>query len=656
MAVMPVFGVLGHTDHGKSTFLEKLTGANPMHLPEERKRGLTIQLGFAFWTPEGEGARPVTFIDVPGHERYLRNMLRGILGMDAALLMVAADDGPMPGTYEHLRASLYAGIRRCAVIITKADLVPPERVDEVRAELKDFLRGTLWADAPVFAFAAPGPDNLPQIRETLAEMVRETGDAAEAPDAPFAYYFVDRVFTAKGEGLITTGTLRGRPVQVGDALRLLPDAREVRVRKVVQDNTETEVAQPHSRVALNVTGIKRDQINPGDLLTSVSLKPGKGRFAAILALPPERWREQKPDWKRLEKQRKNLNLIVGSAVLQVQDLVIEPVDDACALAFFSVAEKLPQPPGIRCIIYETGATTISCGGRIVAAPELKLGRRRARRQALSTVAGILRDARVSAPDALSDETAATAGAALQLKISGSCNLASQPEMSLLPRELELAARHRFADALPSSEYLRSDDTVVARSVLKAEAEQAKRRLIEIHEQNPMAGAQELAKLTPKGAVIRSVAEDELRRLFTALELEYAGGKVGVPGAGGIPPQWRETYERIKQRFRGDPSQFPTLTVLKRDFPAASRLVSELLASGELHHLGAGAVITGEIYERWVGLIKKHLARSGQISVQEAKELTRASRKYIIPLLEQLDKRGITRRVEDVRKPGARFGE
>jgi len=457
MAVMPVFGVLGHTDHGKSTFLEKLTGVNPMHLPEERKRGLTIQLGFAFWTPEGEGARPVTFIDVPGHERYLRNMLRGILGMDAALLMVAADDGPMPGTYEHLRASLYAGIKRCAVIITKADLVPPERVEEVRAELEEFLHGTLWADAPVFAFAAPNPENMPQIRETLAEMLRDTGDA---PDAPFAYYFVDRVFTAKGEGLITTGTLRGKSVQVGDTLKLLPNAREGRVRKAVQDNTETEIVQPHSRVAFNITGIKRDQISSGDLLASTSLKPGNGRFAAMLALPPERWREQKPDWKRLEKQRENLNLIVGSAVLQVQDLIVEPLDDACALAFFSVAEKLPQPPGIRCIVYETGATTISCGGRVIASPEFTLGRRRARRKALSAVAEILRDARVSAADALRDETAAIGGTALELKLSGHCNLTAQPELSLLPRELELAARHKIADALASGEYLRSDDTVV----------------------------------------------------------------------------------------------------------------------------------------------------------------------------------------------------
>jgi selenocysteine-specific elongation factor len=245
---------------------------------------------------------------------------------------------------------------------------------------------------------------------------------------------------------------------------------------------------------------------------------------------------------------------------------------------------------------------------------------------------------------------------MEVKLTGSCDLAAQPELSLLPREVELAQRHKFADALPSGEYLRSDDTVVARSELKAEAEQAKRRLVEIHEQNPMAGAQELAKLTAKGAALRSAPEDELHRLFSALQLEFADGKVGVPGAGGIPPKWRETYERIKERFRGDPSHFPTLTVLKRDFPAASRLVSELLASGELHHLGAGAVVTGEIYDRWVGLIKKHLQRNGQISVQEAKQLTRASRKYIIPLLEQLDKRGVTRRVEDVRKPGARFGE
>jgi len=232
---MPVLGVLGHTDHGKSTFLEKLTGVNPMHLPEERKRGLTIQLGFAYWTPPG--AEQVTFIDVPGHERYLRNMLRGILGMDAAVLMVAADDGIMPGTLEHLRASLFAGFEHGMVLITKTDLVTPERVEEVRQELMEYLSGTLWEKAPVFPFAATKPDNLPEIKQALAQMAQ---DAGRRDEQPFAHYFIDRVFTIKGEGVVVTGTLRGQPVQVGDALHLFPEGREVRIRKLVQDNQEVE--------------------------------------------------------------------------------------------------------------------------------------------------------------------------------------------------------------------------------------------------------------------------------------------------------------------------------------------------------------------------------------------------------------------------------
>lgn len=649
---MPVLGVLGHTDHGKSTFLEKLTGVNPMHLPEERKRGLTIQLGFAYWTPPG--AEQVTFIDVPGHERYLRNMLRGILGMDAAVLMVAADDGIMPGTLEHLRASLFAGFEHGMVLITKTDLVTPERVEEVRQELMEYLSGTLWEKAPVFPFAATKPDNLPEIKQALAQMAQ---DAGRRDEQPFAHYFIDRVFTIKGEGVVVTGTLRGQPVQVGDALHLFPEGREVRIRKLVQDNQEVERAEIHSRVGLNLSGIKREQVSTGDLLTSTTIKPSKGRHAALLAFPPGHLSEVKADWKRLEKRGPELNIIVGSALLTVSSLLIHPIDDTHALAFVSVNEDMPMMPGRRCIIYETAAITISCGGRLVDAPDYAGLKRRRKLEALTEAAQLIERSLPAGSDLLGDASAAAASAALRLVITHSLKLSERPQLSLLPGQLELDTRQRVAEGLEKDVYIVADGFVAARGKLAAEVEHAKRRLTEILDANPMAGPQELGKVVPVDAAMRLLPEAELARLFTQAGLEFAEGKVGVPGAGGgIPPKWRDTYERIKERFRGDPGRFPTLTVLKQDFPAASRLISELLASGELVHLGAGAVITGEIHEKWVAQIKQFLSRRGQISISEVKDLTRASRKYVIPLMEQLDKKGVTRRDGEVRKPGARFAE
>ncbi len=651
---MPVLGVLGHTDHGKSTFLEILTGVNPMHLPEEQQRGLTIQLGFAYWTPEVSGAKQVTFLDVPGHERYLRNMLRGILGMDAAVLLVAADDGLMPGTYEHVRASLFAGFEHGIILITKTDLVPPQRAEEVRAQLVEFLQGTFWARMPLLTFSAMSPENMPEIKAKLYEMAQ----AAERHDEqPFAHFFVDRVFTAEGEGVVVTGTLRGKSLRVGDTLHLLPDGREVRLRKIIQDHNEVEQAQTHSRVALNIVGVKRDQINSGDLLNSTNVLPSTGRIAAVLSLPPEYMREREVDWRKLEKKCRDLNVNVGSTALSVTGLETFPLgNDGSVLAFITVDEKLPVMPGLRCIIYETGATTITCGGRICATPDYGHLRKARRFKVLEDAAKEVAPALMTGVSLTGDEAISAFGAALELNIIGLMSLTSRPELSLIPEAAETAARLRLADSLPKETYIRVSSAVIARSKLAAEVEHAKRRVTELLDANPMAGALELAKLLPKDAALLAVPPGELVRLFSSVGLEFADGKVGLPGASnGIPPQWRETYERIMARFRGDPSGFPTLIMLKQDYPAASKLISELMAKGMLIQLGAeGALVTGEVFDRWVGVIRQQLSHKGQITLGEAKEVTRTTRKYIVPLLERMDRMGITRRDGDIRKPGPKF--
>lgn len=651
---MPVLGVLGHTDHGKSTFLEKLTGVNPMHLPEERQRGLTIQLGFAYWTPDTPGAKQITILDVPGHERYLRNMLRGILGMDAAVLLVAADDGLMPGTYEHIRASLFAGFEHGIVLITKTDLVPPQRVEEVRAELVEFLHGTFWERMPLLTFSAVNPENLPEIKAKLYEMAQ----AAERHDEqPFAHFFVDRVFTAEGEGVVVTGTLRGKPLKVGDTLHLLPEGREVRLRKIIQDNYEVDQAQTHSRVALNIVGVKRDQINVGDLLGSTSVRPSSGMLAAVLGLPPAHMRERELDWRKLEKKCRDLHLNIGSTALTVESLEAVPLgEDGNALVLITVAEKLPVLPGLCCIFYETGATTITCGGRICSTPGFK-GLRKARRyEALAIACKNILAVAPSQAALASDEAVSLAGVALELELAGLMYHASQPTLSLIPEEVELQARKRLAKQLTGGEYITSDTATVSRARLASEVNYAKRRLTELLDANPMAGQVELAKLLPKDAALAVVPHEEIAVLFNSVGLEFASGKVGLPGTGdGIPPQWREAYERIMKRFRGDPSGFPTLIMLKQDFPAASKLLSELMAKGMLIQLGAeGALVTGEVFDRWVAQIRQQLARKGQITLGEAKEITRTTRKYIVPLLERMDRMGITRRDGDVRKPGPKF--
>jgi selenocysteine-specific elongation factor len=255
-----IIATAGHVDHGKTTLLQALTGINADRLPEEKKRGMTIDLGYAYW-PQPDG-RIIGFIDVPGHEKFLANMLAGVGGIDHALLIVACDDGVMAQTREHLTLLQLTSQPTITVVLTKADKVSAERIEEVQAEISTLLAGQ--EAAPVFVTAATTESGIPALRQHIQQL-------SEQPH-PYNHRFrlaIDRAFIVKGAGLVVTGTALSGEVNVGDSLWLTGADKPMRVRGLHAQNQQTPYARAGQRIALNISGsVEKTDITRGDWLLS----------------------------------------------------------------------------------------------------------------------------------------------------------------------------------------------------------------------------------------------------------------------------------------------------------------------------------------------------------------------------------------------------
>jgi len=263
-----IVATAGHIDHGKTVLVKALTGVDTDRLPEEKRRGVSIDLGFAYATLGGE--MPIGFVDVPGHERFVRNMLAGVTGIDFALLVVAADDGPMPQTVEHLAILDLLGLRSGAVALTKIDRVAPERVTEVRAAIETMMADTGLAGAPVFPLSGLTGDGIPALRDHLIE----AGRALEQRRARGGFRLaIDRSFTLSGAGLVVTGTVFSGEVRVGDRLVLSPSGKQVRVRSIHAQNREAATGRAGERCALNIAGpdLDRETVHRGDWVLATGL-------------------------------------------------------------------------------------------------------------------------------------------------------------------------------------------------------------------------------------------------------------------------------------------------------------------------------------------------------------------------------------------------
>ncbi len=271
---MRVVATAGHVDHGKSSLVQALTGVNPDRFEEERRRGLTIDLGFAH-------TEIISFIDVPGHVRFLRNMLAGVGGVDACMFVIAATEGWKPQSEEHLRILELLGLGHGIVVLTKIDLVEDEWRELQMLDVREHLAGTFLADAPIIAVSATAGTGLDELRSALAQLAATTPGAE---DRGRPRLWIDRVFAAKGSGTVVTGTLTDGSIRVDDQLHA--GAHQVRVRGIQSHGESREIIGPGNRVALNLAGVDHTELQRGDAVVRASQWKPTSRFDASLTVLP----------------------------------------------------------------------------------------------------------------------------------------------------------------------------------------------------------------------------------------------------------------------------------------------------------------------------------------------------------------------------------
>ncbi|MCF0150177.1 MAG: selenocysteine-specific translation elongation factor, partial [Firmicutes bacterium] len=257
-----IIGTAGHVDHGKTCLIQALTGKNTDRLKEEQQRGITIELGFADMT--GPDGTDIGIIDVPGHEKFVKNMLAGIGGIDIVLLVVAADEGVMPQTVEHLDIMRLLNIKRGIIVITKSDMVEEDWLELVEDDIRTACKGTFLEDAPAIAVSSHTGSNIEQLRSMIFEMI---GTLQERNTDPGLLRIpIDRVFTIAGFGTVITGTLTQGMVQVGQEVMIYPQGLMARVRNLQVHNRMVEQAYAGQRTAVNLTGVKKEEIDRGNVL------------------------------------------------------------------------------------------------------------------------------------------------------------------------------------------------------------------------------------------------------------------------------------------------------------------------------------------------------------------------------------------------------
>ncbi|MFL5717611.1 MAG: selenocysteine-specific translation elongation factor [Chloroflexota bacterium] len=606
-----VVGTAGHIDHGKTTLLRALTGIDADRLPEERRRGMTIDVGYAHL--ELPDATEIDFVDVPGHDRLVGNMLVGAGEIDAALLVVAADDGPRAQTLEHLALLDALEIRLGVVAITKSDIAGPARTAEVAAGTGRLLEGTSLADSPVVAVAPPGGTGIDELRAALVDLrdrlARVVQDRSPADGSRLA---IDRVFTIKGRGVVVTGTLRGRPLSSGTTLRLLPGGGSVRVREIQVHGKPVRHADP-GRTALNLAGIDGGDLHRGLVVTDDPNVVASDRLLVRLATPlSDRARA------RAHIGTDAVDAIVGRSGRDALDL-----PDGTAAAIIRLAMPVAVAAGDRLVLRRTGGTA-RITGALVLDPMPARGISR-RRQTPARV-GHLADAVIagdgpaaaSARLALHGVIAPTSGV-VDLSKTVSADLLAAVESTVL---LEVAAR--AADGIPLTE---------ARAI----AARALRRGATI----PRTGADTIAAAVVDGLISTGDVDRDG-------QLVRARGT--PPRDEGPDPAVAAAMDRLEQAL-AVPAP-PGLAEAARAAACPPDGIRALEKSGRIVVLDPDLAYAARTYQE-ITAAAVAMARVSPLTPAALRDATGTSRRYVMAILEDLDRRGILRRTPAGHVPGPR---
>jgi selenocysteine-specific elongation factor len=626
-----IVGTAGHIDHGKTALVKALTGIDTDRLKEEKERGITIDIGFAHLKLDATST--VGFVDVPGHERFIKNMLAGIGGIDLVMLVIAADESVMPQTREHLDICSLLHIKQGFTVLTKTDKVQPDTMGVVELEVREFLKGSFLEQAPILRVSSTTGEGIPQLIDTLRAAVSKI----EAKDDTQIFRLpIDRCFTMKGFGTVVTGTLIAGQVRKEEVVELFPSQRSLRVRGVQVHGRAANEAKAGQRTALNLQGVDVSEIERGMVLTVPSLFIPTRMFDCHLELL--RSAKAIESRKRVRFHVGTVELM-GYVVLLGQDR-LQPGESA----FVQIHLEGPAfaLPGDRFIIRQYSPMVTIGGGQILDAMPEK--HRRMDPKALEKLRVFKDGTDDDRIMAVVDEAGLAA-----IELSGIVSRLGLKPARARERLGELSSAGRIY-ALSENPYF-----VVSAPVFNHAGDAVVAALKSFHETNPLAqgiGREELKARSVRGAsnLAFQALLDRLsaeQRIAAAQDVIYQYGRKVT-----LRPEEQSLRLRLSERFRELGLQVPTLDEmidgLKIDRDMTRKIVQLMLKDKELVKINETMLVDRAVLEKLIEQIRALKAKNPKFGISEFKNLTGVTRKHAIPLLEYLDRQRVTRRVGDER--------
>ena len=636
-----IIGTAGHIDHGKSSLVLALTGTDPDRLPEEKARGMTIDLGFAHLDIADPGDPATTYslgiIDVPGHADFVKNMVAGVGSIDVALFVVAADDGWMPQTEEHLQILTYLGVTRAVVALTKSDLV--EDPDFAAEVLRESLAGTPFAAAPIVPVAAPKGRGLTELKAALAAVLRDTPSPADIgkPRLP-----VDRTFSPQGIGTVVTGTLNGGTFQRGQEAVVQPSGLKTHLRNLQSHSSNVETAQPGMRTAVNLADIAiadredRAGVQRGDIITLESLGSASDTRDVVL----EKSLREVPGSPMATKPLRNGQKVMwhhgGSAhearIYFLGTRSMEPGARVTGQLRFS--SPVYAFTGDRFVLRDFARQATIAGGTVLDPDSSRaLFRKPRNRAALEACA--------AAPD--------DPAALLAAKVQRDCAL---PRAAAL-----LKSRFSQAEVDAAVAKLTAAKTIMADGAWLMDAGWWAERITECgdlikahHKAQPQLTGMDFAELSARATAL--LPDKRMLDVFiaglTAAGFVRSGRHIrwGAHRAS-LPPALQAAGAKIRAALAVNLIEPPNPGEIAPG-PVDRQALKFLLDTGEAIQLDEKAVLLIEGYEKLKNLITAHLEKAGQATASDLRVVTGTTRRILIPLLERLDREGVTRRAGDFR--------
>jgi selenocysteine-specific elongation factor len=628
-----IVGTAGHIDHGKTALVKALTGIDADRLEEEKRRGITIDIGFAHLELAGHGNERLRlgFVDVPGHERFVRNMLAGVGGIDLVLMVIAADESIKPQTREHFEICRLLNIPRGITVLTKSDLVDRETLDVVRLEVEDFLRGSFLdpARAPIVAVSSRTGDGMEELKRELARV------ASEVPAKSSVSLFrlpIDRVFTMRGFGTVVTGTLISGRVRKEVEVELFPTQRRARVRGVQVHGAAADEAIAGQRTALNLAGLSPEDLARGMMIAAPGLFRPTSRIdveVSLLASP----RPLK------DRARVHFHAYTAEMIAEVVTYGAKQIaPGASAFAQLRLSEPLLLLPGDRFILRQFSPVVTIGGGAVLDASPLRQKR--------------TADAANAFLSALRRGDAAEI---LTLRVARQGHTGLSLADAVAETGWRKDAIEKLAAALVSQKkLLRISDRLLHPPAIETLQHALTDAVAGFHKRNPLVAGISKEELRDTFRLSPEVFAATLDTLVRMGKLEVSGELVRQAGRGVVMKDDEAAAKQtIEKAFATAGLKVPALKDVLASLPVdrvrAQKIVTLLLRDKVLVKLSEDLVFHRDALDQLRRAVTGYKTTSPKIDVAKFKDLTGVSRKYAIPLLEWLDRERVTRRVGDERQ-------